>query len=183
MGRPIPGDDPTARRVRRARPDDARKRSAGRRSRRGAADRRHRAARRTSGRRPACQPNCSGGRRGGRRASPRWTTSSRACSSRTSLRLILPTFWPSSRSGDSPTSLGIPAATLAPRCAGSTLARSSPRSQHDNWFPAADCRAEQQLITHSSFELIESVWGHYAWGITAAETARIETIIGELLAT
>ncbi len=54
---------------------------------------------------------------------------------------------------------------------------------HDNWFPAADCRAEQQLIPHSSFELIESVWGHYAWGITAAETAQIERIIRELLAT
>lgn len=54
---------------------------------------------------------------------------------------------------------------------------------HDNWFPAADCRAEQQLITDSSFRLIESVWGHYAWGITAAETAQIETAIRELLAT
>jgi homoserine O-acetyltransferase len=54
---------------------------------------------------------------------------------------------------------------------------------HDNWFPVADCRAEQALIAGSSFRVIESVWGHYAWGITAAETAQIEHIIGELLAT
>ena len=54
---------------------------------------------------------------------------------------------------------------------------------HDNWFPPADCRAEQRLIADSSFRLIESAWGHYAWGATAAETAQIEAIIGELLAT
>jgi homoserine O-acetyltransferase len=54
---------------------------------------------------------------------------------------------------------------------------------HDGWFPAADCRAEQELISESSFRLIESVWGHYAWGITAAETAQIERIIREALAT
>lgn len=53
---------------------------------------------------------------------------------------------------------------------------------HDNWFPAADCRAEQALIAGSSFRVVESVWGHYAWGITAAETAQIEQIIRELLA-
>jgi homoserine O-acetyltransferase len=54
---------------------------------------------------------------------------------------------------------------------------------HDSWFPAADCRAEQELISDSSFGLIESVWGHYAWGITAAETAQIEQVIRALLAT
>jgi homoserine O-acetyltransferase len=54
---------------------------------------------------------------------------------------------------------------------------------HDGWFPAADCLAEQQLITGSSFGLIESVWGHYAWGITDRETEQIERLIGELLAT
>ena len=54
---------------------------------------------------------------------------------------------------------------------------------HDNWFPQADCRAEQQLIAGSSFALVQSTWGHYAWGITAAETAQIEPIVGELLAT
>jgi len=54
---------------------------------------------------------------------------------------------------------------------------------HDSWFPAADCRAEQELIGGSSFALIDSVWGHYAWGMTAAETAQIERIVGDLLAT
>jgi homoserine O-acetyltransferase len=54
---------------------------------------------------------------------------------------------------------------------------------HDNWFPAADCRAEQELVAGSSFHVVESVWGHYAWGITAAETAQIEQILREVLAT
>jgi homoserine O-acetyltransferase/O-succinyltransferase len=54
---------------------------------------------------------------------------------------------------------------------------------HDSWFPVADCRAEQELIAGSSFRVVESLWGHYAWGITAAETAEIEQILRELLAT
>jgi homoserine O-acetyltransferase/O-succinyltransferase len=53
---------------------------------------------------------------------------------------------------------------------------------HDNVFPAADCRAEQRLIADSSLRIVESLWGHYAWGITAAETAQIESVLGELLA-
>jgi len=52
---------------------------------------------------------------------------------------------------------------------------------HDNWFAADDCHAEQERIAGSSFRLVDSVWGHYAWGITAAETAQIEAIIAELL--
>jgi homoserine O-acetyltransferase len=54
---------------------------------------------------------------------------------------------------------------------------------HDNWFPQADCRAEQDLIPGSSFQTVDSVWGHYAWGITDAETAQIDRIVRELLAT
>jgi homoserine O-acetyltransferase/O-succinyltransferase len=54
---------------------------------------------------------------------------------------------------------------------------------HDGWFPAADCRAEQELVAGSSFRVVQSLWGHYAWGITPAETAQIERIVGELLAT
>jgi homoserine O-acetyltransferase/O-succinyltransferase len=54
---------------------------------------------------------------------------------------------------------------------------------HDGWFPVADCRAEQELIPNSTLRVVESVWGHYAWGITAAETAQIDAIIDELLAT
>jgi homoserine O-acetyltransferase len=53
---------------------------------------------------------------------------------------------------------------------------------HDNWFPTEDCRAEQKLIAGSSLRVIDSVWGHYAWGITAAETAQIDRVIGEALA-
>jgi homoserine O-acetyltransferase len=54
---------------------------------------------------------------------------------------------------------------------------------HDGVFPAADCRAEQELIPDSSFRVLESVWGHYAWGITDAETAQVDRILAELLAT
>jgi homoserine O-acetyltransferase/O-succinyltransferase len=54
---------------------------------------------------------------------------------------------------------------------------------HDGWFPAIDCRVEQELIADSSFALIDSVWGHYAWGVTDSETAQIERIVGDLLAT
>jgi homoserine O-acetyltransferase/O-succinyltransferase len=54
---------------------------------------------------------------------------------------------------------------------------------HDGWFPAGDCRAEEELISDSSFGVIDSVWGHYAWGITAAEIEEIEQVIRALLAT
>jgi homoserine O-acetyltransferase len=54
---------------------------------------------------------------------------------------------------------------------------------HDGWFPAADCRAEQELVPSSEFALLDSVWGHYAWGITEAETAAVERTVGALLAT
>jgi len=54
---------------------------------------------------------------------------------------------------------------------------------HDRWFPTADCRAEQELVPGSTLRVVESVWGHYAWGITPGETAQIEQIIRELLAT
>jgi homoserine O-acetyltransferase len=54
---------------------------------------------------------------------------------------------------------------------------------HDGWFPTADCRVEQDLVPDSALNVVESVWGHYAWGITAAETAQIEQILRELLAT
>jgi homoserine O-acetyltransferase len=54
---------------------------------------------------------------------------------------------------------------------------------HDGWFPLDDCRAEQELICGSSFDVIGSVWGHYAWGITSAESDQIEKILAAALAT
>jgi homoserine O-acetyltransferase len=54
---------------------------------------------------------------------------------------------------------------------------------HDRWFPVADCEAEQRLISNSELRVVESVWGHYAWGITAAETEQIDGLLSELLAT
>jgi homoserine O-acetyltransferase len=79
-------------------------------------------------------------------------------------------------------------ARLADGDLGAALGRVTARTvvaalSHDNWFPVADCRAEQELVAGSSFRVVQSVWGHYAWGITAAETAQIEQILGELLAT
>ena len=167
MGGPLPGDGRAARRVRRVRVNDARQRSARRRLRRSAPDRRGRAARALLGGHRACPPNSSAARRGGRRASRRSPTSSGVCSSRTSRRSIPPTSSHSCRSGDP---------LMCSRHAGGDLAPALRRIDartvvaafsHDNWFPAADCRAEQQLIANSSFRVIESVWGHYAWGATA----------------
>lgn len=54
---------------------------------------------------------------------------------------------------------------------------------HDAWFPVGDCEAEQRLISDSELRVVESVWGHYAWGITAAETDQIDGLLRELLAT
>jgi homoserine O-acetyltransferase len=54
---------------------------------------------------------------------------------------------------------------------------------HDSWFPADDCRAEQQLISGSAFAVLDSVWGHYAWGMTEFETAQVERTVRAVLAT
>ncbi|HYM63941.1 MAG TPA: alpha/beta fold hydrolase [Gaiellaceae bacterium] len=54
---------------------------------------------------------------------------------------------------------------------------------HDAWFPVADCEAEQRLIGGSRLQVVESVWGHYGWGIGPSETAQIERVVADLLAT
>jgi homoserine O-acetyltransferase/O-succinyltransferase len=54
---------------------------------------------------------------------------------------------------------------------------------HDAWFPVADCAAEQRLVPNSEFGVVESLWGHYAWGMTPAETSQIENLLRDLLAT
>jgi homoserine O-acetyltransferase/O-succinyltransferase len=54
---------------------------------------------------------------------------------------------------------------------------------HDAWFPVADCEHEQRLIDGSELCVVESVWGHYAWGIGSRETAQIERMLTDLLAT
>jgi homoserine O-acetyltransferase len=68
------------------------------------------------------------------------------------------------------------------------LARISARTlvvpfSHDAWFAVADCEAEQRLIPDSELRVVESVWGHYAWGMTAAETDQIDRLLRGLLAT
>jgi homoserine O-acetyltransferase/O-succinyltransferase len=69
---------------------------------------------------------------------------------------------------------------------GAALGRISARTvvaafSHDAWFPAADCEAEQRLVPGSELRVVESLWGHYAWGITAAETAQIDDVLRGLL--
>ena len=53
---------------------------------------------------------------------------------------------------------------------------------HDGLFPVADCEAEQRLIPGSELRVVESPWGHYAWGMTEAETRQIDGFLRELLA-
>lgn len=54
---------------------------------------------------------------------------------------------------------------------------------HDAWFPVADCKLDQRLVDRSELRVVESVWGHYAWGIGSSETAQIERVLADLLAT
>jgi homoserine O-acetyltransferase len=54
---------------------------------------------------------------------------------------------------------------------------------HDRWFPLADCEVEQRLVPDSELRIVESLWGHYAWGMTQAETDQIENVLRDLLAT
>jgi len=53
---------------------------------------------------------------------------------------------------------------------------------HDAVFPAGDCQAEQALVPGSELRTVESVWGHYAWGATEAESLQIDRFLTELLA-
>ena len=53
---------------------------------------------------------------------------------------------------------------------------------HDAVFPAGDCEAEQALVPGSELRMVESVWGHYAWGTTEAESRQIDGFLNELLA-
>jgi homoserine O-acetyltransferase len=71
---------------------------------------------------------------------------------------------------------------------GAALGRISARTvvaafSHDGWFPLADCESEQRLVPNSEFRVVESLWGHYAWGMTQAETDQIDSLLTELLAT
>jgi len=53
---------------------------------------------------------------------------------------------------------------------------------HDGLFPVADCEAEQRLIPGAELRVVESLWGHYAWGMTPAETSQIDACLHDLLA-
>jgi homoserine O-acetyltransferase len=54
---------------------------------------------------------------------------------------------------------------------------------HDAWFPVADCEVEARLVPDGELRVVESLWGHYAWGIGEPESAQIDGLVGELLAT
>jgi homoserine O-acetyltransferase len=69
---------------------------------------------------------------------------------------------------------------------GAALGRISARTfvvpfSHDSVFPADDCEAEQRLVPDSELRVVESFWGHYAWGMTEAETRQVDRILAELL--
>jgi homoserine O-acetyltransferase len=71
---------------------------------------------------------------------------------------------------------------------GAALGRISARTvvaafSHDGWFPLGDCELEQRLVPGSEFHVVESLWGHYAWGMTQAETDQIDSLLNGLLAT
>jgi homoserine O-acetyltransferase/O-succinyltransferase len=71
---------------------------------------------------------------------------------------------------------------------GAALGRISARTvvaafSHDAWFPVSDCEVEQRLIAGSELRVVQSLWGHYAWGITQAEIAQIDDVLRDLLAT
>jgi homoserine O-acetyltransferase len=52
---------------------------------------------------------------------------------------------------------------------------------HDAFFPVGDCEAEQRLVPDGDLRVIESRWGHYAWGIGQAETRQADGVLQELL--
>lgn len=52
---------------------------------------------------------------------------------------------------------------------------------HDGLFPVADCEAEQRLIPGSELRVVESLWGHYAWGVTVAEARQVDACLHDLL--
>ena len=71
---------------------------------------------------------------------------------------------------------------------GAALGRISARTfvvafSSDGWFPVADCEAEQGLVRDSDLRVVESPWGHYAWGMTQSEATQIDDLLRELLAT
>jgi homoserine O-acetyltransferase len=47
----------------------------------------------------------------------------------------------------------------------------------DALFPVRDCEAEQKLITGAELRVIESPWGHFAWGVTEAEIREIDGVV------
>jgi len=52
---------------------------------------------------------------------------------------------------------------------------------HDLYFPIADCEAEQRLVRDSELHVVESPWGHYAWGTTGRQTRQIDALVARLL--
>jgi homoserine O-acetyltransferase/O-succinyltransferase len=67
------------------------------------------------------------------------------------------------------------------------LARVSARTfvvpfSHDLYFPIADCEAEQRLVPDSELHVVESSWGHYAWGMAGKQTGQIDALVATLLA-
>jgi len=52
---------------------------------------------------------------------------------------------------------------------------------HDALFPVGDCEAEQRLVRDSALRVVESAWGHYAWGMAEAAARQVDDVLHELL--
>ena len=52
---------------------------------------------------------------------------------------------------------------------------------HDALFPAGDCEAERRLISDAVLRVIESPWGHFAWGMTDAEVRQIDGVLSYII--
>jgi homoserine O-acetyltransferase/O-succinyltransferase len=52
---------------------------------------------------------------------------------------------------------------------------------HDALFPVGDCEADQKLVPDSALRVVESAWGHYAWGVDKAASRQVDDVLRELL--
>ena len=138
----------------------------------------------TSGRPPACRPSSSGARPGARRASRSVADLVTRLFVEDFARLnpadLLAQLAKWRRADVARHTGGDLAAALGRITARTVVAAFS----HDDWFPAADCRAEQELVAGSSFRVVRERLGPLRLGHQPPpRPPRSSRIVGELLAT
>jgi homoserine O-acetyltransferase/O-succinyltransferase len=52
---------------------------------------------------------------------------------------------------------------------------------HDALFPVGDCEAERRLISDAMLQVVESPWGHFAWGMTDTEVRQIDGVLSYII--